>query len=137
MPRNKHKLQEPGERKNAKRDKSIDRRKIEININDWPVYGVSKNAVMSIEKATLIKSISKDSIMRIQLSESKWPLFTDMINNRLLAIFRRLYGEVVLLDFITRDQVEVQRRAALLRKAKLAHDLKEKEYKANQLQAKN
>jgi hypothetical protein len=125
------------ERKNAKKDKALDRRKTEINVNNWPVYGVTKNAVMHIEKATLIKSITKDTAMRLQLKESSWPLFTDMINNRLLGVFRRLYGEIVLLEFITSEEIEQQKRELLLRKAKIAHDLKEKEYKAKQLQAKN
>lgn len=128
---------EGNERKNAKRDKIIDKRKTEINFNNWPVYGVTKNAVMHIERAILIKSITKDPIMRIQLKESSWPLFTDMINNRLLGIFRKVYGEIVLIEFITSEEVEKQKRDLLLRKAKIAHDLKEKEYKDKQLQAKN
>lgn len=99
-----------------------------IDVSKWTVGRFTQQAILKIQEATLLKGDYRDTALRILISEEDRALFTLNVENRLLAMLRKIYNEVVLLEYETPEQKK--RRLEVLMNARLrrAHAKKEKEH---------
>lgn len=97
-------------------------KKQEVNINEWPVFGITAKACGAIQKAVIYKGCTIDTVMKITIAEENIPLFTPTIENRLLAIFRKLYNDIILIEFVTLEAIE--KRRLYIEKVKAKNALK-------------
>lgn len=104
----------------------------EVDPSQWRVGALAQKAVNSIKRARIYRGSIRDTVMSLMVNEEDKILFTDGVYNRLTAMIRGLYNEVILIDIETEQEIEQRRQHLLLVKAKRAAYRKEQEYKKSQ-----
>ncbi len=108
-----------------------------VNPQDWNMAGLARNAIAVIKKAQIMEGSSRDTVMYLLINEEDRGLFTINIENRLLALFRKIYGRVLLLEFDTIQEMKRRKELLLKNRLRRAERLKEEEYQKKQNITKN
>ena len=99
-----------------------------IDKKTWEVGRITEKAVSAIKSATLRKGGAKDTVMIVVIDGKDLHLFTPNVENRLLALFRGMYNDIVLLEISSPAEEEQRKRDILLIKAQREHRKCEKEH---------